>query len=87
MRDTLAAIQLVQADLYRGQELKPIRNLTYRRIIGKLSNGVQDHLFLRHRQTLECGTLFGKPPGGLTGLWDIGLAHPAERRCGIELVE
>lgn len=65
MRDTFAAIQLVQADLYRGQELKPIRNLAYRRIVGKFSNGVEDHLFLRHRRSLGCPTIFRKSHRGL----------------------
>ena len=49
MRNTFAAIQLIQAFLDGCKELNSRRDVIKRNLVGQLANGFQDKFFLRRR--------------------------------------
>jgi hypothetical protein len=52
VRNAFPAVKLVKTNLNGRQKLQPIRNLAHRGIVGKLSDGLQNHFFLRHTRSL-----------------------------------
>lgn len=48
VRNTFAAIQLIQAFLDGCKELNSRRDVIKRNLVGQLANGIQDKFFLRH---------------------------------------
>lgn len=60
MRDTFAAVDLINAFLDRGKKIYALGDLGQRRSVGQRVDDVEDQLFLRHASTMKARSVTRK---------------------------